>query len=57
MKNGTCSRFFPKKLQDVTIINEKGRAYYKRRDNALDNQFFISYNLKVTTEVPITYQR
>ena len=53
MKNGLCSRFFPKKFEDTTIISEDGFPHYRRRNNglsvlkndiALDNRFVVPYN-------------
>ena len=53
MKNGRCSRFFPKKFQEITVINQDGFVHYRRRDNGcnivknditLDNRFVVPYN-------------
>jgi len=53
MKNGRCSRFFPKKFQEITVINQDGFVHYRRRDNGcnivknditLDNCFVVPYN-------------
>jgi len=53
MKNGSCSRFYPKKFQDTTTISEDGFPHYRRRnnglsivknDNELDNRFVVPYN-------------
>ena len=35
MKNGVCSRFYPKKFQPMTVIDEDGFAHYKRRTMVL----------------------
>jgi len=56
MKNGVCSRFYPKKFQPMTVIDEDGFAHYKRRDNgvsvtkndiSLDNRYVVPYNPKL----------
>jgi len=53
MKNGSCSRFYPKKFEDTTTISEDGFPHYRRRNNglsilkndiALDNRFVVPYN-------------
>ena len=31
MKNGRCSRFFPKKIQEITVINQDGFVHYRRK--------------------------
>ncbi|KAI5404740.1 hypothetical protein KIW84_051774 [Lathyrus oleraceus] len=33
MKDGKCSKYFPMKFQDVTIVNQRGYPVYIRRDN------------------------
>ena len=33
MKDGKCSRYFPKKFSDRTILDENGCPTYKRRNN------------------------
>jgi hypothetical protein len=33
MKNGVCSKGYPKDFQEETTINENGFAIYKRRNN------------------------
>jgi len=33
MKNGSCSRFYPKNFQSATTISEDGFPYYRRRNN------------------------
>jgi len=53
MKNGSCSRFYPKKFQNITTIAEDGFPHYRRRSNSitvvkndieLDNRFVVPYN-------------
>lgn len=53
MKDGKCSKFFPKPFQASTIIDEEGYPKYKRRDTGicvikkgiqLDNRFVVPYN-------------
>jgi len=55
MKNGKCSRFYPKKFQVKTTIFEDGFPHYHRRGNSitiikndisLDNCFVVPYNPK-----------
>ncbi|KAM0887151.1 hypothetical protein ACQ4PT_029235 [Festuca glaucescens] len=54
MKEGACSKHFPKPFQDETIIDEHGFALYRRRDDGrtvyknghyLDNRFVVPYNM------------
>jgi len=56
MKNGKCSRFYPKKFQSSTTISEDGFPQYRRRDNgvcvvknhvSLDNRSVVPYNPKL----------
>jgi len=56
MKNGKCSRFYPKNFQSITTISEDGFPHYRRRDNgicveknhvSIDNRFVVPYNLKL----------
>jgi len=35
MKEGRCSKFFPKKFRHKTTINEDGYPIYRRRDDGL----------------------
>lgn len=53
MKDGRCGKFFPKKFQDSTVIDEDGYPTYRRRDSGisvtkkgvqLDNRFVVPYN-------------
>lgn len=53
MANGKCSKFFPKKFQESTIIDEDGYPVYRRRDNGvfvekkgirMDNSYVVPYN-------------
>lgn len=54
MKNGRCSKGFPKPFQNETVIDENGFAIYKRPDNnrfvqkgnvRLNNQWVVPYNM------------
>ncbi|XP_057453106.1 uncharacterized protein LOC130744967 [Lotus japonicus] len=53
MTDGKCSKFFPKKFQESTIIDDDGYPVYKRRDTGvyvdkkgirMDNSFVVPYN-------------
>ncbi|KAH1254932.1 ATP-dependent DNA helicase PIF1 [Glycine max] len=53
MANGKCFRFFPKKFQPATIVDQDGFPVYRRRDTRqtvqkqsvyLDNQFVVPYS-------------
>ncbi|XP_057455303.1 uncharacterized protein LOC130746629 isoform X1 [Lotus japonicus] len=53
MVYGKCSKFFPKKFQESTIIDEDGYPIYKRRDTGvyvekkgirMDNSYVVPYN-------------
>ena len=53
MKDGRCSKYFPKKFIAFTTIDEDGYPVYRRRDTgktikkngiSLDNRFVIPYN-------------
>ncbi|KAF7841212.1 uncharacterized protein G2W53_003510 [Senna tora] len=53
MRDEKCTKHFPKKFVDKTVIDEEGFPQYKRRDNGvsvekngvpLDNRFVVSYN-------------
>ena len=53
MKNGKCSKGFPKSFQEETTIDENGFAIYKRPNNGrfvqkggirLDNRWVAPYN-------------
>ncbi|XP_020963504.1 uncharacterized protein LOC110265082 [Arachis ipaensis] len=55
MKNGSCSKFYPKEFRQQTLIDEVGFFKYRRTDNGrtlkkrecvLDNKFIILYNPK-----------
>lgn len=61
IKNGLCSKNFPKKYNDTTLINEDGILTYKRRKTEiyiekkrlkLDNRFVVPYNI----DLVIKYQ-
>lgn len=56
MKNGRCSKGFPKPFQNETIVDENGFAVYKRPDNGrfvqkgnvrLNNQWVVPYNMNL----------
>ncbi|KAK7301999.1 hypothetical protein RJT34_12876 [Clitoria ternatea] len=53
MKNGKCSRYYPKKFQISTIVDQDGFPVYRRRNNGnevekngiiLDNRYVVPYN-------------
>ncbi|XP_072054189.1 uncharacterized protein [Arachis hypogaea] len=53
MKNGSCSKFYPKEFRQQTLIDEAGFPKYRHTDNGrtvkkrecvLDNKFIVSYN-------------
>ncbi|XP_058729905.1 uncharacterized protein LOC131601957 [Vicia villosa] len=53
MKDGKCSKYFPKDYQDSTIVSDEGYPKYRRRDNGLsvvkkgitlDNRYVVPYN-------------
>ncbi|KAI9083958.1 hypothetical protein K1719_034216 [Acacia pycnantha] len=53
MKNQKCSKYFPKKFNENTIIDEDGYPTYRRRDDGktikvkgipLDNRYVVPYN-------------
>ncbi|KAK7311202.1 hypothetical protein RJT34_09186 [Clitoria ternatea] len=53
MKNGKCSRYYPKKFQISTIVDQDGFPVYRRRNNGnevekngiiLDNCYIVPYN-------------
>lgn len=54
MKDGKCSKHFPKDFQDETFIDECGFTIYRRRNDgrfilkngvSLDNRFVVPYNI------------
>jgi hypothetical protein len=56
MKNGFCSKGYPKDFQEQTTINENVFAVYRRRDNGrfinksgvrLDNRWIVPTNLSL----------
>lgn len=57
MKDGKCSKFFPKNYQDGTVVGEDGFVQYRRRAEMgnfveryrvkLDNAWVVPYNLKL----------
>ncbi|XP_072087202.1 uncharacterized protein [Arachis hypogaea] len=53
MKNGSCSKFYPKEFKQRTLIDEARFSKYRRTDNGrtvkkrecvLDNKFIVPYN-------------
>ncbi|XP_074361953.1 uncharacterized protein LOC141702153 [Apium graveolens] len=53
MQHGRCTKFFPKKFNDITAIGEDGFPIYRRRNTGisvekkgtlLDNRYVIPYN-------------
>lgn len=53
MKDGKCSRYYPKNFQPTTIVDQDGFPVYRRRDNGktieingifLDNRHVVPYN-------------
>ena len=53
MKNGKCSKYFPKKYQTETIVDQDGYPVYRRRETGntvlkkhvqLDNRYVVPYN-------------
>ncbi|KAF1881881.1 hypothetical protein Lal_00038523 [Lupinus albus] len=53
MKDGKCSRYFPKNFFQTTVVDEDGYPLYRRRDNgnvvdkngiSLDNRYVVPYN-------------
>ncbi|KAI9124888.1 hypothetical protein K1719_004215 [Acacia pycnantha] len=56
MKDGKCSKYFPKRYNAHTILDEKGYPTYRRRNDGrtvsrkgvkLDNRFVVSYNTRL----------
>ncbi|XP_072076490.1 uncharacterized protein [Arachis hypogaea] len=56
MKNGSCSKFYPKEFRQRTLIDEAGFSKYRRtyngrtvkkRECVLDNKFIVLYNLEL----------
>jgi len=56
MKEGKCSRFYPKKLQPTTLIDGDGYLVYRRRNTGrtitkneiiIDNKCIVPYNPKL----------
>jgi hypothetical protein len=54
MKNGRCSKNYPKDFQHETSLDANGFALYRRRNNGrfviksnikLDNRWIVPYNL------------
>ncbi|XP_050889653.1 uncharacterized protein LOC127094939 [Lathyrus oleraceus] len=59
MKDGKCSKYFPKQFQPETIVNQDGFPVYRRRDNGhtvlkngiqVDNRNVVPYNAKLLTK-------
>jgi hypothetical protein len=58
MKDGTCSKRFPKSFNSETMVDEMGFPVYRRRKSAnfvlrkkgtlrLNNQWVVPYNMKL----------
>lgn len=56
MKNRKCSKYFPKKFNEVKTIDEEGYPLYRRRSNthtickngiSLDNLHVVPYNIRL----------
>jgi hypothetical protein len=56
IKNGKCSKFFPKKFNEKTIVDQDGYPVYKRSSQSftvekngvtLNNQYVVPYNRKL----------
>ncbi|XP_050205787.1 uncharacterized protein LOC126655597 [Mercurialis annua] len=56
MRNGNCSKYYPKKFNTETFIDQNGFATYKRRNDnnfvekngiKIDNRFVVPYNRKL----------
>jgi hypothetical protein len=56
MSNGRCSKWYPKKFKDTTIVDVDGYPCYRRRANgntiikskvSLDNRWVVPYNAKL----------
>jgi hypothetical protein len=56
MKNGKCSKNFPKEFHETTTIDDNSFAVYKRPNNQrfvikggvkLDNRWIVSHNLEL----------
>ncbi|XP_058742589.1 uncharacterized protein LOC131625469 [Vicia villosa] len=56
MKEGKCSKYFPKDFRRDTIVDQDGYPVYRRRDNGhtvskngieIDNRFVVPYNAKL----------
>lgn len=59
MKDGKCSKYFPKQFQLETIVDQDGFPVYRRRDNGhtvlkngiqVDNRNVVPYNAKLLTK-------
>ncbi|XP_025678077.2 uncharacterized protein [Arachis hypogaea] len=68
MKNGSCSKFYPKEFRQRTLIDEAEFPKYRRTDNGrtvkkrecvLDNKFIVPYNpellLKFRCHINVEY--
>ncbi|XP_058726301.1 uncharacterized protein LOC131597634 [Vicia villosa] len=56
MKDGKCSKYFPKDFRAETVVDQDGYPVYRRRDNGhtvirndieVDNRFVVPYNAKL----------
>ncbi|XP_050896603.1 uncharacterized protein LOC127103381 [Lathyrus oleraceus] len=59
MKDGKCSKYFPKQFQPEIIVDQDGFPVYRRRDNGhtvlkngiqVDNRNVVPYNAKLLTK-------
>lgn len=59
MRDGQCSKYYPKAFQATTTQSEEGYPIYRRRDNGrtatkkghtLDNRFVIPYNIDLVVK-------
>ncbi|XP_058775057.1 uncharacterized protein LOC131649304 [Vicia villosa] len=56
MKNGKCSKYFPKNYQEATVVDADGYPLYRRRSNShvilkngisMDNRHVVPYNTRL----------
>ena len=65
IKEGKCSKFFPKKYREKTVLDENGFPQYRRRNDSrifikkgkkFDNRFVVVKQPKTVANVSRTYQ-
>ena len=65
MKDGKCSKHYPKDFQEETSLDKDGYALYKRPKNGrrvfkngkwLDNRWVVPYNLNLLKKIPRSYE-